>query len=168
MLISILLSGIIIAMCESNCLSLFRKFIKRNIIFFDGKKSVIENIFIGIFASSLIALIGYIFEYMDEEKRLKLEIISTFKGVYYKYYNLIGDTNIKDIIEKYIMDDVIIKANQCDIEYKKIFSKKADIYNEAIEIMRWVDLYYSNIYSKYSSLYLIEGFIDKIKKLWKK
>lgn len=163
MCISILLSGIIIFMCESSFFLHIRIFIKQYIAFFDGKKAVIENICIGIFASSLIALIGYIFEYKNEKSSLKLEIIKTFKNVYFEYYELIGDNNINDIREKFMKDDVISRISYCSIEYGKDLFKKNDVYSKAIGIMKWTELYYTNLFCVYAALCEIKKYIYIIK-----
>lgn len=163
MCMSIIFSGIIILICESSRFSYIRDFIKQNIIFFDGKKNVIENICIGIFASSLISLIGYIHEYRNEERNLKLEVIRIFKIIYFKYYELIGDKNIKDIRDMFLKDEIINKISYCDIEYKKFFSKKDDIYIIAIDIMKWTELYYTNVFCIYAALCEIEKCIDSVK-----
>lgn len=163
MCISILISGIIIFMCESNCFLHIRIFIKQYITFFDGKKAVIENICIGIFASSLIALIGYIPEYKNEKSSLKLEIIKTFKNIYFEYYELIGNDNIKDIKEKFMKDEVISRISYCSIEYGKDLFKRDDVYSKAIKIMKWIELYYTNIFCVYVALCEIEKYINIIK-----
>lgn len=164
MFVSILLSGTIIFMCESNYFLQIRIFLKEYIIFFNGKKAVIENIFIGIFASSLIALIGYVLENKNEKSSLKLEIIKTFKNFYFEYYEIIGNENIKDIRERFMRDEIISKISYCSVQYKKVFLKRDDIYLKAIRIMKWAELYYTNIFCLYAALCEIEKDINKIKK----
>ncbi len=168
MIMSILISAMIIFMCENSYFLVVRNFVKQNINFFAGKKDVIENIFIGILASSLIALIGYILEYKNEKVSLHLKIISTFKIIYSRYYKLIGDKNIESIRNKYLQDEVINEIALCDMEYKRFFNKKKDFYRIAIEIMKWTELYYTNIFQAYSALSQIEEFIKSIKKKYKR
>lgn len=162
MCISILLSGAIIFMCESTYFSCIRIFIKQNIIFFNGKKNVIENICIGIFASSIIALIGYILEYKNEKSIMKLKIIRVFKIVYFEYYKSIGIDNIKDIREKFMKDEIISEISYCDIEYDKILNKKDDMYMTAIKIMKWTEMYYTNMFCIYAALCEIQESINSI------
>lgn len=151
-------------MCESNLFLHIRTLIKQHIVFFDGKKAIIENICIGIFASSLIALIGYNFEYRNEKRSLKLEIIKTFKKIYFEYYELIGSDNIKDIREKFMKDEVISRISYCSNDYGEGSFKRNDVYIEAIKIMKWTELYYTTIFCVYAALCKINEYIDMIKR----
>lgn len=163
MMISIFISSTVIFLCESRSCENIRYLIKQYVVFFDGKKSMIENIFIGIFGSSVISLIGYIFEYNVEKRQMHLKIIYLFRIIYLRYYKSIGTENIESIREKFLQDEVFNEISCCCMEYKRFFSRRDNIYMTAIGIMKWTELYYTNIFCIYSALKEIE---DNIKQLY--
>lgn len=162
MIMSIFISGIIIFLCESKGCENIRSLIKEYMTFFDGKKSMIENIFIGILGSSIISLIGFIYEYNVEKRKMYLKIIALFRIIYFRYYKTLGIDDIKDIKEKFLQDESVIEISYCSVEYERFFFMRDDIYKSAIEVMKWLELQYICMFSIHSVAKEIENYVEQV------
>lgn len=174
MLISIFISGAIIFLCESNSLNLIRQEVIHLYPFLKGKESIISNIFIGILCSSVIALIGYIFEYKSESEKFVTKTLYYYQYVRFNILPGLGketkteiykvnryDKNILEI-RTFLMEDDNFLSNCIKVEkFLNIFSKykyddiiilTSEIYSEYVKAMcvfKIVCDYYSAVSSSY-------------------
>lgn len=142
MLFAILVSILVIAICNLHILAEFRVLVSQHITFLDGKATVIENIFIGVLGSSLIALVGFLYEYKSEKRVQETNIKQLFKMMYYHYYKQFGKEQIQDIKYKYVNDSFFDKLHEYKNNYLRGMICKRNNYNLAIDIMYNVEVYY--------------------------
>ena len=119
MIITIFLSLIIILLCEGEQFGNIRVFVVQKLKFFSGKRESVENIFIGIFGSSIVTLIGYILEYFQSIKILKKDVESCYMDIRYKLFPYIDGNNVK-FIYKIRKDEILVKMREIAKDYKVI------------------------------------------------
>lgn len=138
MFVSMILSLLVIFMIETQHLEPFREFIFYYIPYLSGKGQIISNIFIGIFGSSLVTLIGYLFELLSAVKSSHTTLVENYRTVrillipnlgkesYDDIYNITVNKNIMSEL-KYSIEDYIGLVNFFDKIVTLSKSKKRQV-----------------------------------------
>lgn len=110
MVIAILLSSIIIFLCECE------QFENINLL---GERESIKNIFIGIFGSSVVSLIGYILDYFQVIKNIREDVEFCYMNVRTELFTYIDGKN-KEMLLKIRKSDMLLQMREISGDYKKI------------------------------------------------
>lgn len=141
MFISILISFSVILLLELGVFAEVRRAFVQKIVWFQGKREIICNIFIGILGSSIIALIGYIIDYFYELKEGRENIINLYRRARLEIIPIIGLESDEYINEVETQKDIIQKIEKMLEDYMKRLQR----YNKLLQT-KWLQEKKVNIF----------------------
>lgn len=135
---------------ESNRWGEVRAFVASNFSFFQGKREIFSNIFIGILGSAVLLAFGEIINYFQEKRRLELRILELYQT---------WDKQIKHKDE--IIADNVSYLKCIEPEMMSFWKEVSLIYNEYLPYMR-VGQYFKLIRSMFQYVNEIKVYLDKV------
>lgn len=160
----ILVSLIIIILLESEKLYNLRSSLVLIVPFLNGKRELLSNIFLGIFASALCMYIGEVVNFKHMKKDLEREIRQIFDEIWVKLS--FNNVNSK---ERYMGNAQIILQYQDRVRslYAEYIDKKSHEYYVIYYLQMLLTLYkslYESEYMKNSNIYLFRDYCDELLK----
>lgn len=164
LILVMLLSVVAVILLECENLQILRSEIKSILPFLDGKRALLSNIFLGIFASAFCMFIGEVVNLKHTKKDLKKEIQQVFDEMWIKlrFKNGIHRQN-------YVRNSQIIIQYQDKIRhlYKEYTSKLDNEYLIIYSLNSIVAYYkaiYENEYMRNSNYRIYKEYIDMVLK----
>ncbi len=164
LLLIMLLSVIAVILLEFENLQILRYEIKSIFPFLSGKRTLLSNIFLGIFASAFCMYIGEVVNLKHTKNDLKLEIQQVFDEIWVKLRFKAGAYK-----QDYIRNSQIIIQYQDKIRHLcKEYSSKLDNYYLIVYYLDAIVLFYKAIYEneymKNSNYRMYKEYIDRLLK----
>lgn len=160
---------------NNSCMGI-RQYVTILLPFLKYKKEMLLNVILGIFASSFIAYWGFVFEAVEEKRKMRLFIKKTYQQVYFNLIPYIDSLDYEQVKEIVVMkSDLIDDVREIMINYKyryriyqffkkqllKISSDNIDLffadfkflkYVKAIEVIGTLHDYFLNINQLYFAI----------------
>lgn len=176
MSISMFMCIVISFILVSNSCIEIRQYVTILLPFLKQKKEVLLNIILGIFASSFIAYWGFVFEAIEEKRKMRLFIKKTYQQVYFNLIPYIDSLDYDQVRAIVVMkSDLIDDVREIIINYKyryriyqffkkqllKISSNDVDLffadfkflkYVKAIEVIGTLHDYFLNLNQLYFAI----------------
>ena len=141
---------LIICFLESNVCRGIREFVASNFSFFQGKREILSNIFIGILGSAVLLAFSEVLNYIHEKKKLQFRILEL-------YQKWDGEIKYKDEV----IADNIIYLNCIAPELKNFWNEISLVYNDYLPYIR-AGQYFKLIRTLFLYINEIKVYLDKV------